>query len=365
MITIDEEFQSIIPPLSAEEKQQLEANIVADGCRDPLVLWGNVLVDGHNRYEICTRLGIKFKTVQMDFADRDAAIDWIGVNQLGRRNLTADQRSLLRGRLYNRTKKTMAAAGAMKGKANAEVAQAPQNTAEALAKKYGVSERTIKSDGKKAEAIETLQEANPEAAEAVLKGKKRFNEVRREIKLEQVKEAAKLPDAKYRVIYADPPWKYGNDMGAAMPGTTGARDHYPCMTIAELCALPVRELCESDAVLFLWVTSPLLYEAAPLIKAWGFEYKTSFVWDKIKHNMGHYNSMRHEFLLICTRGSCLPDEKKLFDSVQSIERSGKHSEKPEEFRTIIDTLYPYGKRIELFRRGGAPKGWSVWGNQSA
>jgi parvulin-like peptidyl-prolyl isomerase len=81
-----------------------------------------------------------------------AAIDWIGVNQLGRRNLTADQRSLLRGRLYNRTKKTMAAAGAMKGKANAEVAQAPQNTAEAVAKKYGVSARTIKSDGEKAKA---------------------------------------------------------------------------------------------------------------------------------------------------------------------------------------------------------------------
>jgi N6-adenosine-specific RNA methylase IME4 len=125
----------------------------------------------------------------------------------------------------------------------------------------------------------------------------------------------------------------------------------------------IRERCLGDAVLFLWVTSPLLEECFPVIKAWGFKYKTSFVWDKIRHNYGHYNSVRHELLLVCTRGSCTPDVQKLFDSVQSIERTDKHSEKPEEFRTIIETLYPHGKRIELFART-VSNGWDTWGNET-
>jgi N6-adenosine-specific RNA methylase IME4 len=133
------------------------------------------------------------------------------------------------------------------------------------------------------------------------------------------------------------------------------------MTIAELCALPVREMSEPDAVLFLWVTSPLLFECLPMIEAWGFKYKTSFVWDKVKHNMGHYNSVRHEFLLICTRGSCTPDARKLHDSVQSIERT-THSTKPEKFREIIEELYPHGKRLELFARKETA-GWDTYGNQ--
>ncbi len=173
-----------------------------------------------------------------------------------------------------------------------------------------------------------------------------------------------LPKQKYRVIYADPPWNYG-DKRDGVRGYTSAADHYPPMTIKELCTHPVIDICADDAVLFLWTTSPLLFECFPIIAAWGFKYKTSFVWDKVKHNVGHYNSVRHEFLLICTRGSCLPDVKKLHDSVMEIERSDKHSEKPEQFRRIIDEIYPDGRRIELFRRGGAPDGWDVWGHEAA
>lgn len=354
-ITVDPEFKSNIPPLSDEEFAQLEKNILADGCRDPIVLWGQLIVDGHNRYAICTKHGLPFDIVQKDFADRDEAMDWMDANQLGRRNLTPDQRSIIRGRRYNRMKKDHG--GDRKSSGTSCHLISP--TAQALADQHGVSQRTIRNDGKRADAIERLAITAPEQAKAVLDGKKRFNEVRREIKLDEVKEAAALPDAKYRVIYADPPWKYGDQL---TEDYGPVKFHYPAMTIKELCALPVRQLCETDAVLFMWVTSPLLYEAAPIIESWGFTYKTSFVWDKIKHNMGHYNSVRHEFLLICTRGSCTPDVKQLFDSVQSIERT-KHSAKPEEFRTIIDTIYPHGKRIELFARKPA-ENWDVWGNQS-
>jgi N6-adenosine-specific RNA methylase IME4 len=173
------------------------------------------------------------------------------------------------------------------------------------------------------------------------------------------RETPDLPKGKYRVFYADPPWKYADEL---IEGYGAAEHHYPTMTISELCALPILDLVEDNAVLFIWVTSPILSECWSIIKAWGFEYKASFVWDKIKHNFGHYNSVRHEFLLICTRGSCLPDEAKLIDSVQSIERMDQHSEKPKEFREMIDVLYAKGKRIELFARVEA-SGWERWGNE--
>lgn len=169
----------------------------------------------------------------------------------------------------------------------------------------------------------------------------------------------------FRVVYADPPWQYGNS------GVIGESDnyghvarHYPSMSIAELCALPVARLVDDDAVLFLWVTSPLLAESFAVVDAWGFTYKTSFVWDKVRHNFGHYNSVRHEFLLVCTRGSCTPDIETKYDSVQTIERSDRHSEKPEEFRNLIDCLYPSGRRIELFARRDAPPSWATWGNEA-
>jgi N6-adenosine-specific RNA methylase IME4 len=183
-------------------------------------------------------------------------------------------------------------------------------------------------------------------------------EARRTKAKRQAFTAAELPGGKYRVIYADPPWEYGNEQPAYH---TEQAEHYLLMGIDAISALPIKEISDDNAVLFLWVTSPILKESFQVIDAWGFEYKTSFVWDKVKHNMGHYNSVRHEFLLVCTKGSCTPDVQKLFDSVQTIERT-KHSEKPEEFRKIIDTIYPNGKRIELFSRKKVD-GWESFGNE--
>ena len=134
---INPTFRALIPPLAPEELAQLEANIINDGCRDPLVVWNGTLIDGHNRYAICEKHGIKFETVEMEFADEDAAMDWMDANQLGRRNLTPDQRSLLRGRRYDRTKPTRAQTGAMKGK-GADTLAGPI-TAETLAVEKPVS----------------------------------------------------------------------------------------------------------------------------------------------------------------------------------------------------------------------------------
>ena len=174
-----------------------------------------------------------------------------------------------------------------------------------------------------------------------------FRKVVRSTSRRKVIEGQAVLSGRYRVIYADCPWTYG--------------------TIEELCALPVPAHSREDAVLFAWVTSPLLYqEPGPreVFKAWGFTYKTSLVWDKVVHNFGNYVSVRHELLLICTRGSCLPDRPvPMPDSVQTVRREGEHSEKPEDFRRLIESLYD-GPYLELFGRKRV-EGWDVFGNDAA
>jgi hypothetical protein len=98
-VKIDPEFEKLIPPLESEEYKQLEENIMKDGCREALTVWNGILVDGHNRYRICTEHHIKFQTENMNFPNREAVIEWILRNQLGRRNLSPTQRVELALRL--------------------------------------------------------------------------------------------------------------------------------------------------------------------------------------------------------------------------------------------------------------------------
>ena len=173
-----------------------------------------------------------------------------------------------------------------------------------------------------------------------------------------------LLEGRFRVLYADPPWRY-DDAGVITSGDAYGRAarHYPTMSVEELCALPVQDHVAADAVLFLWVTSPMLAVCWPVIEAWGFTYKAQIVWNKVAHNFGHYVSVRHENLLICTRGSCTPDQPTpMPESVVSERRSAVHSEKPESFRQMIEHLYPLGPRLELFGRREV-EGWTVYGNQ--
>lgn len=190
------------------------------------------------------------------------------------------------------------------------------------------------------------------------------SEIKRELRYTEINNIELKTDKKYRIIYADPPWKY-NEVQHVSEGKfqeTILGSHYSSMSISELCDLPVKEITNEDAVLFLWVTSPLLEDSFELIKAWGFKYKTSMVWDKVKHNVGNYVSVRHEFILICTKGSCLPDIKKLHNSVIREPRT-EHSAKPDSVRELIDSIYSKGNKIELFARKKI-KDWDTWGNEA-
>jgi len=189
------------------------------------------------------------------------------------------------------------------------------------------------------------------------------NEVRDYKEWQRQRVAAANEPKKYAIIYADPPWQYtSGDQHGTEEQETVLGSHYPSMPLADICALPQAKLAGTDCVLFLWCTSPTLEEAFSVIRAWGFKYKASMVWDKVAHNVGHYVSVRHELLLIATKGQ--PSKvTKLVDSVYVEERT-EHSRKPIYFRELIDELYPVGRRIELFCRGDAADGWDSWGDEA-
>ena len=174
-IIIDEEFKALLPALDSQTYAQLEASLLENGCMHPLVLWNGILIDGHNRYEICTKHGIPFKTVDKEFANREEALIWIITTQVGRRNLTPIQLSYFRGLHYNAEKllvKNAAGINQHSEEVKAQNGPKPQNpsTAERLADEYNVSPKTIKRDVQLAKAIDAIGETSPEAKREILSG---------------------------------------------------------------------------------------------------------------------------------------------------------------------------------------------------
>ena len=166
-LTIHPDLRSLIPSLTPEEYAQLEANIVADGCRDPLIVWQEkqTLLDGHNRLQICERHGLTYAIHEVSLPDLDAVKLWMSRNQRGRRNLTPEHMSYLRGMEYEiqkrQGKRTDLTFHHSDGKS--------QSTAQVLANLYKVGTATIERDGAYARAIDAIVEvAGPEARRTLL-----------------------------------------------------------------------------------------------------------------------------------------------------------------------------------------------------
>ena len=175
---------------------------------------------------------------------------------------------------------------------------------------------------------------------------------------------APLPEQRYAVIYADPPWDYKGQLQHAGPGSGdsgGAVRHFATVTTRDLMELPVDTIAEPDAVLFLWATSPHLDQAIELGKAWGFAWATvAFVWDKQRVNPGHYTLSQCELCLVFKRGR-IPQPRGRRDIRQLVsEPRGRHSAKPDEVRMRIAEMFPTQSKIELFARSDAA-GWDTWG----
>lgn len=171
------DFRDLIPALSKDEYDRLEKSIIEEGCRHPLIVWKekDILLDGHNRHEICTGHGIPFKTEYKSFDDESGAMSWMIDNQLSRRNLKPDQISLLIGQRYNLEKKTITnpnGLGGKAGKIDGDQNDPQQSTAEKIASQHGVSAPTVKRSAKFADAVKVLIETGvaPDLQEQISKG---------------------------------------------------------------------------------------------------------------------------------------------------------------------------------------------------
>ena len=183
-----------------------------------------------------------------------------------------------------------------------------------------------------------------------------------------------LPNNKYQVIYADPPWDYGGKMQYDKTTIKGenigfekkiflssAGFKYPTLKLKQLKTLDVKSIADDDCILFMWTTGPQLANSVELGEAWGFEYKTvAFVWDKMIHNPGRYTLSQTEFVLVFKKGK-IPQPRGARNVRQMVAvPRGKHSEKPIEVIKGITKMFPQQDKIELFARNNFV-GWDNWG----
>lgn len=381
MIRIDDEFKKLIPTLHAHELAQLVVNVEAEGIRDPLVVWhtedqGDILLDGHNRYAIAQERSLKYKTVSIPLANRDEAKIWIIYNQFGRRNMSSAARALLAIKL-----KPLLAAQA-KGRQGTRTDLQPGNivqnsaqcagkTRDQIAAVADVSHDTIA----RVEFIE--KNAPPELMASVMSGEVSINEgyttlkrkakeekreATREANHELVNSGKSVPLAtlgRYPTIVLDPPWDWGdegddNQFGRATPT-------YDTMPYEEVLAMPVGDLAERNAHIYLWITNRSLPKGFALLEAWGFRYVTMLTWCKPSIGMGNYFRGSTEHILFGVRGS-LPLLENNQGTWFSAKRGKRHSEKPDEFYDLVERCSP-GPWLDMFSRRDRA-GWAVWGAET-
>ena len=168
-LQIDPEFRSLLPTLTTEESAALEESIEREGCRDALIVWGDTLVDGHNRHEICTRRGFPFKVRKMDFDSREDVIIWICANQNARRNITPEQKAYLVGKRMEAEKSKLG--GNRKSKPHDEaLIEEKGKTSARIAKEIGVARATVERAAQYARAVDTLAADSPTIKRKILSG---------------------------------------------------------------------------------------------------------------------------------------------------------------------------------------------------
>ena len=372
-IHIDPELASLCPPLTPDEHTGLEAAILAEGCRDALVVWDTgtelILLDGHNRLEICKRHGKECSVKALSFEDKLGAMLWVLQNQRSRRNLTDDQRAMLADQerkllskqaVSEGRKQNIAARWGYESAASADsYPEQPRDTRTEAAERAGVSERKMKQ-------AKAVSEKRPDLAKQVVSGEMPLAAAVREIKREEIK--AQLEDVAarevkaiqglYDVIVIDPPWPMEKIERDVRPNQ--AAFDYPTMSEAELSELVVPTA--DDCHVWLWTTHKFLPMALRLLDRWGLKYVCAFVWHKPGGfqpiGLPQYNC---EFCLYARKGSPRFIDTKAFSTCFEAPR-GAHSEKPEAFYDIVRRVTA-GRRLDMFNRRHI-EGFDSWGKEA-
>lgn len=386
--------------LEGNEFDELVASIRKIGLIEEIWLHpdGRVL-DGRNRYRACIAAGVEPRFKEWDGIG--FAADFVYALNFSRRHLDDGAKQIAAGRYAIELEREARQRQGARTDLGANLRQGDYEdfgrSRSQAADKFGVGTRTVDhavkvlKDGARelVQAVErdkvsvsaaaTIAEAPIERQrEIVARGEKEILEaakqiraekasVKREERIQRIADISRgnaplLLPQRYPIIYADPPWRYENPpMGSA---GRAIENHYPTMTLEEICALTVSEICTEDALLYLWATAPKLAECMKVIEAWGFEYRTNMVWDKEKIGMGYHVRNQHELLLIAKRGNIPPPVPGTQPSSLYRETRGEHSAKPDFFYEMIETAYPSLPKIELFSRR-VRVGWTNWGNQAS
>lgn len=381
-------FANAFPMIEGRERIGFRADIEKHGIREPVVLYDGQVLDGRNRLREGLQLGLiapdanplsdphfrLFGSRPGDGADPREFV--ISLNLDGRRHLSESQRALVAAQF-----ETLGHGGKREQDANL------QPTRTDLAGRFNVSARSVASARKVIDNGASELVAKVEQGELPVSVAEKLARLPREdqatiianVQSDRLKIAAKqamreatekrlankqkaLPTAQFGVIYADPAWQfqpYSRETGLEK----AADNHYPTQPTDDIKKLPVGTIAASDCVLFLWATAPMLCDAMSVMRFWGFEYKTHFIWDKVHIAPGYWNRNRHELLLIGTRGQVpAPAPGTQFDSI-IVETARGHSVKPDRAYEIIEAHYPNLPKIELNARIARP-GWVAWGKEA-
>lgn len=268
-------------------------------------------------------------------------------------------------------------------------AEAAKRYTQDAAEKSGHSERTVRQDVQRGEALgddvlakvartsldkgeelDALAKLTPEKRGALVEKAAQGLDVSAKTELKKENRSNKekvlaglqlaLPNKRYGVIYADPEWRF--EVYSRETGMDRAADnHYPTSETDKICARPVKGIAANDCALFLWATVPMLPDALRVMDAWGFAYKSHIIWKKNRIAHGYWFRNQHELLLVGTRGDGLPAPAHGTQFPSVIEANvGAHSQKPEEFYLVIESYFPNLPKIELNARR-ARDGWDAWG----
>lgn len=369
---INTELQDLIPELTKEEYETLEKSIIEDGVREPLITWQGYIVDGHNRFEIAQKHGIRFQTKEKHFDSIEVVKVWMIDNQKARRNLTDGWKyelALVKKRiLAKKGKETQGKRTDLLSLSDKKLVISQHNTREEIAKELGWS------TGKTAHADYVWQHSDDEVKEKVRSGefsiKQAYNEVKKEkkkeerkIRIEEIKnkletEELEQPTGLFDVIVIDPPWDYKFNEHQYDPDVRRGNVDYPTTSVTELkqSEIPAKD----DCILFLWTTHAFLRDAFDLLDTWDFKYIATLVWDKEKIGIGRNIRLQVEFCLMAKKGSPIIYGDSERDIIREPRR--EHSRKPEEFYSKVERM-TVGRKLDYFGRE-AREGWCVYGAEA-
>lgn len=358
---------NIFPLISGQSFDDLVADIKLHGVREPIWLYEGQILDGRNRWAAAQAAGAECQT--REYRGDDPLAFVLSLN-LKRRQLSASELAFVALEI-EKVEAQRAQVRMLAGVRPDPVEQIPQGSGkarDAAAAAVGVNPRYVQDakrlEGRAPDLAAEVKIGNKTLTQAVRELKEIDRELRRD---ENRALIAQAPDpvvasrsAKFATITIDPPWDWGDEGDADQLGR--ARPTYGTMPFSDLLALPVADMADDDAHIYLWITNRSLPKGFALLEKWGFRYITALTWCKPSIGMGNYFRGSSEQVLFGVKGSQPLKRKDVGTWFQAPRGPNGHSSKPAEFYPLVESCSP-GPYLEMFARSDRI-GWTAWGAES-